>query len=116
MRALGGIMFGESEASHAVVHPERQKLFSHIKEHPWNFMTAVDRLTSEPLVWTRNENSERGRDPFPAKEYLRHYVEALVTEHVLLVPKSRLMIISTCTLVVCLWEIMFKASWRAILS
>ena len=116
MRALCGIMFGESESSHAVVHPERQKLCYHMKEHPWNFMTAVDPLTSEPLVWTRNENSERGRDPFPAKEYLRHYVEALVTEHVLLVPKSRQMIISTCTLVVCLWEIMFKASWRAILS
>jgi len=79
-------------------------------------MTAEDPLTHEPLVWTRNENSKRGRDPFPSLDYLKLYVELLRKEPVLLVPKSRQMVISTATLVLCLWEIMFEFSWRTILS
>jgi len=117
LKALGGILFGKSNVNSTVVHPERQKLFYKIKEDPWVFMTAKDPLTDEPLVWTRNENNlETGKDSFPHLEYLKHYVAALIQEPVLLVPKSRQMIISTATLVVCLWEILFRPSWRTILS
>ena len=112
---LGGALFG-SKVARADLHPARQKLFNQISKDPWRFMTAEDPLTSEPLVWTRNENSPRGRDPFPDKDYLRLYVKALVDEPVLFVPKSRQMIISTATLVLCLWEILFQYSFRTILS
>ena len=116
LKALGGILFGQTNILTDVIEPSRQRLFHQISQHPWTFMTARDPITDIPLVWTRNENSERGRDPFPKKQYLEHYVDSLIKEPVLIVPKSRQMIISTCTLVVCLWEIMFRPSWRAILS
>lgn len=112
---LGGAVFG-ARLARADLHPSRQKLFNAISKDPWLFLTAEDPLTKEPLVWTRNENSKRGRDPFPPKDYLKLYIGALRTEPVLFVPKSRQMIISTATLLVCLWEIMFEFSWRVILS
>lgn len=120
-KVVGAAMFG-SRVARADLHPSRQALFNRISKDPWAFMTAVDPLTNVPLVWTRNERSDRGKDPFPDKDYLRLYVEALTIplqpddRDVLWVPKSRQMIISTATLVVCLWEILFGFSWRTILS
>lgn len=114
-KTIGSALFG-SRIDKGDLHPDRQRLFNEISRDHWKFMTAVDPLTKEPLVWTRNERSPRGRDPFPNKEYLRLYVAALEREPVLFVPKSRQMIISTTTLVLCLSEILFKHSWRTILS
>lgn len=113
--AVGHALFGSRHAR-AELHPDRQKLLNHIGRNPWNFVTAEDPITKEPLVWTRNENSKRGKDPFPHKDYLHTLFDMLRAEPVLLIPKSRQMIISTGCLVLCLWEIMFEQSWRTILS
>jgi len=114
-RIVGGAIFG-SRVSTGELHPSRQLLLSRIARDPWAFMTGVDPITEIPLVWTRNEKSSTGKDPFPHKDYLRLYTQALQTEPVLFVPKSRQMIISTCTLTLALWEILFNPSWRTILS
>jgi hypothetical protein len=115
IRVLGGAVFG-ARLARADLHPERQKLLNKISRDPWEFLMSEDPITREPLVWTRNENSPRGRDPFPDKEYLRLYINELRSEPVLFVPKSRQMMVSTATLVLCLWETLFEQSWRAILS
>ena len=115
MQILGGAMFG-ARVARADLHPDRQRLLNQISRDPWTFLLSEDPLTKEPLVWTRNENSKRGKDPFPDKEYLKLYIETLRREPVTLTPKSRQMIISTATLCLSLWEIMFEQSWRTILS
>lgn len=111
---MGSAIVGRRSSS--FLHPERQKLLNRISRDPWEMLVGVDPLTDRPLTWTRNEKSPEGKDPFPDKEYLKKYIRALQTYEMLFVPKSRQMIISTATLVLTLWEIMFKPSWRAILS
>lgn len=113
--AIGGAMFG-ARVDRSDLHPARQRLLNAISKDPWTFVTAVDPLTNVPLVWTRNEKSPRGSDPFPQKEHLQLYFQALRSEPVVITPKSRQMIITTGTLVLSLWEIMFEPSWRVILS
>lgn len=114
-RALGSALFG-SRIDSRDLHPSRQKLLIQIAKDPWTFVTAVDPITDRPIVWTRNEKSARGEDPFPAKEYLQWLFYYLRTEPVVVVPKSRQMIVTTGILTLMLWEIMFLSSWRSILS
>lgn len=114
-RSLGSALFG-SKLDTDDLHPSRQKLLNQMARDPWTFVTAVDPITQEPIVWTRNEKSSRGEDPFPNKDYLQWLFYYLRTEPVVIVPKSRQMIITTGMLVLTLWEIMFLQSWRAILS
>lgn len=115
-RALGSAMFG-ARLDTGELHPSRQRLINRISVDPWAFVTATDPLTGIPLVWTRNEkNRAIGKDPFPAKDYLWWLFYWLRTEPVVIIPKSRQMIITTGMLVLTLWEVMFLPSWRAILS
>ena len=114
---LGPILFGRQDKISTELPLKIQQCINHIEKHPWNMMTAVDPLTDRPLIWTRHEkNKEIGTDPFPNKPYLKYLVNDIVEEAVLLVPKSRQMIVTTTALIVCLWEIMFRQSQRIILS
>ncbi|KKM86636.1 hypothetical protein LCGC14_1276970 [marine sediment metagenome] len=78
-----------------------------IREHPWNFL--------EKYVWTEDqvESKEEPIKRFPCGDdyaYLKYLTDAWVEETILLVPKSRRMVITWWATAVHLWATMYFKS------
>lgn len=85
-------------------------------EHPWNWLTGKN-LDGEPLIMTTDEKDDNNPvKPFPAKDYLKEYVDVLMNERIVMVDKSRQMLISTTTLLVMDWFCKFRPSRRGLVS
>lgn len=117
-------MFGVSDSAKGGKTPAQQQLIHHMSQHPWNFLSAQDPETGKAIIRTKDEIAGAIR-PYPlVKKYLRNLVDSLVQDSydetgavdVLIIHKSRQMIVTTTCMLVCLWELLFRAAQRIILS
>ncbi len=97
--------------------PEYQEALEAWAYHPWNFLTANDPQTDEPLIWTRDERDKiRPIKPFPIEEYLYWIIDAYLNERLVVIQKSRQMYVSTLTCLFMLWQCLFTDARRWLLS
>lgn len=118
-RKLGRIFAGQQA-------PERTTgpgaMLNWLSQDPWNWLTGRDPATARPLVWTKDERMGKLR-PFPTdKPYLREVLNEMRrsnddnTCRVLLIQKSRQMIVTTLEMLLSLWEICTLPAQRIVLS
>lgn len=70
------------------------------RESPWDFI--------HDCCLTRDEADNGAVKHFPDKDYLRRICDLAEKEPLLLIPKSRRMMMTWCCLAIILWEAMFK--------
>jgi len=100
------------------LNPKQKKALKSWSSHPWNFLSATDPLTDEPIYWTKDErDKEIPVKHFPFHwEYLYHYVDLVHREHMVVVEKSRQQYVTTVTLGVILWDCLFTEARRWLIS
>lgn len=80
----------------------------HYSLTPANFLLGTDPFTGEPIWKTQDEHDELNPyKGFPDKEYIRSMLEIYQNERIILVEKSRQMIVSTLTCAYIAWECLF---------
>lgn len=103
---------------------ERRRLLAWWAEHPWNWLTGIDTTSPDeqypdgrPIILTTDELDEEAPiKAFPAKDYLRRYVDLIHQEQFVLVDKARQMMISTTSLLYIDWHCRFRPNRRWIVS
>lgn len=87
-------------------------------ESAWVFLTSRDPDTDRPLVWTKDEADKAAPlKPFPAHlEYVRELYKVIENEELWLVDKARQMYITTCVMLYCHWEALYRTARKTILS
>jgi hypothetical protein len=89
---------------------ERRQLLREWSRDPWDFLTGRD-TDGRAIVWTKDEgDSEHPYKAFPSKEHLFRLTRDLFRddEKVVLVDKSRQMMVSTLCCLLILWLILFR--------
>jgi hypothetical protein len=112
----GDILESQSEREAIEVALARQEIIALCGKHPWNMLTAVD-VDGTPIIRTKDEADENS--PFkgwPAEKlYLKAIIDALFGKwRVVLVEKSRQMMMSTVVMLCAYWLASFREG-RAIL-
>lgn len=85
-----------------------QKALEHFSKRPVNFLLGSDPFTGEPIWKTQDEHDEKS--PYkglPNKAYIRSMFDIYQNERIILVEKSRQMIVSTLTCAYIAWECLF---------
>ena len=115
---------------------ERTQLLLHWGKHPWYYLTAVDPTTTtielngktlyypqgRPLIWTTDERDDDVPvKPFPIdKPHLRELCLVLIDSaperRVVLIDKSRQMMVTTLCCLLLMWLCRFRPSRRCLIS
>lgn len=107
------------DASSSAVIAEREKLWQHWSQHPWNYLTGRD-TDGRPILWTTDERDDKTPvKPFPAeKEYLRWLTDQLWDEQyrIVFVDKARQMYVSTICCLIIDWYCTFVADREVVVS
>jgi len=98
----------QSRAAEATVE-ERRDLLRQWSASPWEFLTGRD-TDGRQIIWTKDEgDSDHPYKPFPAKPHLHRLTRDLLgEERVVLVDKSRQMMVSTLCCLLLLHLILFR--------
>ncbi len=96
---------------------QQKELLEYWAKHPWNWLSGTD-FDGTPLIRTADEkDEERPIKPYPTdKPYLKRLVQILVDERLVMVDKSRQMIVSTTCLLVIDWYCRFRDARRWLVS
>ena len=97
---------------------ERRDLLKEWSEDPWDFKTGRD-TNGRPIYWTKDEgDTENPYKPYPAKPHLRYLTRDRWRERekVLLVDKSRQMMVSTDCCADLLWLTLFRRGRNCYIS
>lgn len=96
---------------------ERRDLLREWSRDPWDFKTGRD-TDARPIYWTKDEgDAEHPFKPYPAKQHLYRLTrDRWSPEKVLLVDKSRQMMVSTDCCADLLWLILFRKGRNAYIS
>jgi hypothetical protein len=107
------IRANDSEATVA----ERRDLLREWSRDPWDFLTGRD-TNGKPIILTKDEgDAEHPYKAFPAKQHLYRLTRDLFGEEkVVLVDKSRQMMISTLCCLLLMWLIMFRRGRTCFIS
>ena len=93
----------------AITDQERiRRTLLHLSKHPSNFLLGTDPFSGEPYWKTQDEHDEV--NPYkglPELAYIRTMFDIYKRERIILVEKSRQMIISTLTCAYIAWECLF---------
>ena len=107
----------DSQAS--ALTAERNSLWNHWSQHPWNYLTGVD-LDGRPILWTTDERDDKNPvKPFPAeKEYLRWMTDQLWddTHRIVFIDKARQMYVSTICCLIIDWYCTFVPDREVVVS
>ena len=81
----------------------------HFSMKPANFLLGVDPFSQEPMWKTQDEHDEENPyKGFPKADYIEKMFEIYFNERIILVEKSRQMIVSTLTCAFIAWECLFR--------
>jgi hypothetical protein len=97
---------------------ERRALLMAWAKDPWAFLTGVD-IDGKPLIVTQDEsNAGQPFRPFPTdKPYLRLLADELLgPAKVVLVDKSRQMMVSTLCMLLLYWTVLFRPGQKVFIS
>jgi len=96
---------------------ERDLLVAQWAEHPWSFLTGVDE-GGNPIIRTKDESDEQTPyKPFPLdKPYLHSLTVDLTKHRVVLLNKSRQMMVSTLCCLLLYWTLLFRPGRRMLVS
>ncbi len=118
---LDGVIPDDDPAAHApdpeATVEERRALLREWSRDPWDFLTGRD-TDGRAIVYTKDEgDADHPYKPFPAKEHLYRLTRDLFAEEkVVLVDKSRQMMVSTLCCLLILWLILFRRGRVAFIS
>ena len=108
-----------TDSTSAILQSERDALWDHWSQHPWNYLTGKD-TDGRPILWTTDERDDKTPvKPFPAeKEYLRWLTDQLWDdEHrIVFVDKARQMYVSTICCLIIDWYCTFVSDREVVVS
>lgn len=118
---LDGVIPEDDEGAHApppqATVEERRDLLREWSRDPWDFLTGRD-TDGRQIIYTKDEgDADHPYKPFPAKQHLYRLTRDLFSdERVVLVDKSRQMMVSTLCCLLILHHILFRRGRAVFIS